>query len=189
MTGVKAFHRSGQTFLTWKEIEDIAEGNEDVSWGDMVKKVATCNPMVGIVPKWPKREIRYSIYRHSQPITPTNIGQAEFIHDAMQGSVYAEDRIARGRKGEHGPVYLKSGQVLRRVMLEKGKFLSPGTGYHWVTAPRSGKAYYAVLTSVNGVENTTQITAANAVGPLDEKVAQPTPMLVAEKITDLRRPK
>jgi len=100
--------------------------------------------------------------------------------------VYAEDRIAKGRKGEHGPVYLKAGQVLRRVMLEKGKFLPPGMGYHWVTVPKAGKAYYAVLTSVNGVENTTEIAEANTAGPLDEKVAQPVPMLAAEQVTKLR---
>ncbi len=188
VVGLRAFHRHGQTFLTWTEVEDLAEGKEDINWGEMVKKVGGCNPMVGIIPKWPKREVRYSVYRHHQPINAANIGQAEFVHDVMQGSVYAEDRIARGRKGEHGPVYLKSGQVLRRVMLAKGKFLPPGTGYHWVTVPKPGKAYYAVATSVSGVENTTQITPANMVGPIDEKPQRPVPMLVAEQISDLRRP-
>jgi len=184
---VKAFHHHGQTFVTWKEIEDIAEGNEDINWGEMVKKVADCNPMVGIVPKWPEREIRYSVYRHTEPITPGNIGEAEFVHDVMQGSVYEEDRIAKGRKGEHGPVYLKAGQVLRRVMLAKGEFLPPGTGYHWVNAPKAGKAYYAVLTSVNGVENTTDIGASNTAGPVEEKQAPPAPMLVAETAKKERR--
>ncbi|HET6429660.1 MAG TPA: hypothetical protein VFJ30_14680 [Phycisphaerae bacterium] len=188
VTGVKAFHRRGQTFLTWKEVEDLAEGNEDINWGEMAPKVAECNPMVGIIPKWPQREIRYSVYRHSEPITAANIGEAEFVHDVMQGSVYAEDSIARGRQGEHGPVYLKAGQVLRRVMLAKGEFLPPGTGYHWLTAPKAGKAYYAVVTSINGVENTTAITPANSVGPVEEETASPVPMLVAEEITDLRRP-
>jgi hypothetical protein len=55
-----------------------------------------------------------------------------------------------------------------------------------VTVPKAGTAYYAVVASVNGVENTTEITRANSAGPLDEKVAQPLPMLVAEKVTKLR---
>jgi len=189
VTGLKAFHWHGQTFLRWKEIEDLAEGNAEITWGEMAKKVRSANPMVGIIPKWPEREIRYSVYRYTRPITAANIGQAEFVHDVMQGSVYAEDSIAMGRRGEHGPVYLKAGQVLRRVMLEKGEFLPPGTGYHWVTVTEPGKAYYAVVTSVNGVENTTDISEANAVGPLDEKVAQPRPKLVAERVTELRAPK
>jgi len=186
ITGLKAFHRHGQTFLTWTEIEDIAEGKADITWGEMVKKVRACNPMVGIIPKWPDREIRYSVYRHTAPITAANIAQAEFIHDVAQGSVYTEDRIARGKKGEHGPTFLIAGQVLRRVMLEKNKFLPPGTGFHWTTAAKAGKAHYAVVTSVNGVENTADFSDANTAGPLDEKVAQPAPMLVAEKVSDLR---
>jgi hypothetical protein len=189
VTGLKGFHRSGQTFLTWKEIEDIAGGNAEIAWGEMVKKVRACNPMVGIVPKWPDREIRYSVYRHTQPVTAANIHKARFIHDAAQGSVYQEDSIARGRHGEHGPVYLKAGQVLRRVMLAKGEFLPPGMGYHWVNAPEAGKAWYAVVTSVNGVENTTDLGPANTFGPVEEKPAAPLPMLVAEQITDLRSPK
>ena len=186
VTGLKACHHHGQTFLTWTEIEDLAEGDAEITWGKMVKKVRACNPMVGITPKWPDREIRYSVYRHTEPITAKNIARAEFVHDAMQGAVYIEDRIARGKKGEHGPTFLIAGQVLRRVGLEKNKMLPPGTGFHWTTAAKAGKAYYAVVTSVNGVENTSQISQANAVGPVDEKVAQPVPMLVAEKVTDLR---
>ncbi len=197
VTELKPFHRDGQTFLTWKELEDLAEGKEDVTWGEMAEKVRAANPMVGIIPKWPQREIRYSVYRHDEPITPANIGQAEFIHDVMQGSVYAEDAIATGRQGEQGPVYLMSGQVLRRVMLEKDKFLPPGTAYHWVTARDAGKgiassaggqAYYAVLASINGVENTTDIGPPNAVGPVAEKVVPPRPLLVAETVTKLRSP-
>jgi len=186
VTGLNVFHRHGQTFLTWREIEDIAGGKEDVTWGEMVEKVRDCNPMVGIIPKWPKREIRYSVYRHDRPITAANLHEAQFIHDVAQGSVYAEDSIAKGRHGEHGPVYLKSGQVLRRVMLGKDEFLPPGTGYHWVQVPRSGKAYYAVVTSINGVENTADFSAANTAGPLDEKAGPPVPMLVAERITPVR---
>jgi len=187
VTEVKAFHHHGQTFLTWKEIEDIAEGNEDATWGEMVKKVAACNPMVGITPKWPRREIRYSVYRSSEPITAENVCEATFVHDVMQGSVYEEDSIARGRRGEHGPVYLKSGQVLRRVMLAKGEFLPPGTGYYWLNVPKAGKAYYAVLTSVNGVENTRDIGPSNTAGPVAEEVCPPVPMLVAETEKKERR--
>ena len=189
VTALRGFHRSGQTFLTWREIEDIADGNESVPWGEMVKSVRDCNPMVGIVPKWPEREIRYSVYRHTEPITAENIHEARFLHDVAQGSVYEEDCIAKGRHGEHGPVYLKAGQVLRRAMLAKGEFLPPGTAYHWVTVPDGGRHYYAVVSSVNGLENTADVGSGNTFGPVAEQVAPPTPMLVAEQVTDLRNPK
>jgi len=55
VTGLKAFHHHGQTFLSRREIEDIAAGNEEVTWGEMVEKVRDCNPMVGIIPKWRTR--------------------------------------------------------------------------------------------------------------------------------------
>ena len=44
--GAKGFRRSGRIFLTWREIEDIAAGKGDVTWGTMVEKVRDCNPMV-----------------------------------------------------------------------------------------------------------------------------------------------
>ncbi len=51
VTGIKAFHRHGQTFVTWK---DVAEGKEGTKY-------------------------RYSVYRSDAPITGANIGKAERV--------------------------------------------------------------------------------------------------------------
>ncbi|KKL50553.1 hypothetical protein LCGC14_2304340, partial [marine sediment metagenome] len=48
------------------------------------------------------------------------------------------------------------------------------------TLTRSGRAHYAVVTAMDGVENTRDVSSANAVGPVDGKVADPEPVLQAE---------
>jgi hypothetical protein len=49
VTGIKAFHRNGQTFVTWK---DVAEGAAGAKY-------------------------RYTVYRSDAPITRNNVGQAQ----------------------------------------------------------------------------------------------------------------
>jgi len=188
VTEVKVQYHPGQCLFTWKEIWDIADGKENITWGEMVKKIRTCTPL-GIVPKDEGREIRYRIYRHVKPITPKNIGQAEMIHEVMPGSVYIDERVARGKVGEQGPTFLKKDQGLVRVTLAPGKTLPPGTGFRAHTVTKSGKAWYAVVSAVNGVENTVDMSKANVVGPIQQTVTIPKPVLYAEKVSDVRRHK
>ena len=188
VTDLKIKYHPGQCLITWKEIWDIAGGKENIAWGEMVKKIRTCTPL-GIVPKDEGREIRYRIYRHSKPITAKNIGEAEMIHEVMPGSVYIDERVARGKVGEQGPTFLKKDQGLVRVTLAPGKTLPPGTGFRAHTVTRAGKAWYAVVTAINGVENTTDLTKANVVGPIEQTVTIPKPVLYAEKVSDVRRHK
>ncbi|KKK63075.1 hypothetical protein LCGC14_2997970, partial [marine sediment metagenome] len=147
---LKVLARAGQALLTWKEIWDIADGNAEIAWGEMVKKVTTCTPL-GLQPKDTDREIRYRIYVHDEPITAGNISRARFVHEVRSGSGYIEERIARGKVGEQGPTYLKAKQALRRVVLTPPTPLPPGYGFYPHTVDRAGKAYYAVVTAVNGV--------------------------------------
>jgi len=51
VTGIKAFYRDGQTFVTWK---DVAEGKEAAQY-------------------------RYSVYRSDDPITQSNVSKAERV--------------------------------------------------------------------------------------------------------------
>ncbi len=187
VTGLKAFFRNGQVFLTWKEIWDIAGGNPEIRWGEMVDKVADCTPL-GITPVEKDREIRYRVYRHTQPITARNIGEARLLYSVKPGSVYTEERVPWAIEGEHGPRYLKKGEILKRVTLEPGKPLPPGTGFHWYTVDKGGRGYYAVLTAVNGVENTADISSANSVGPIEQRVRTPMPILYRDVVTKLRQP-
>jgi hypothetical protein len=188
VSNVKAFYRSGQVFLTWKEIWDIAGGNPEVRWGEMVNKVKTCTPL-GITPVEKDREIRYHVYRHSEPITGRNIGRARFLYAVKPGSVYTDEAVPWAVEGEHGPVYLQKGNVQGRVTLDPDKPLPPGTGFHWHTAEKPGKGYYAVVTAVNGVENTLDLSGQNTAGPFEEKVETPEPILYRDVVKKVRGPK
>ena len=188
VTGLKIAYHPGQCLFNWKEIWDIADGNAAITWGEMVKKVRGCDPMVGITPKDDGREIRYRIYRHSAPITSATIAQAQMVQEVMPGSLYIDERIARGKHGEHGPTFLIKGKELGRVTLD-GKTLAPGTGFRAHTVTTRGKAWYAVVTAVNGVENTLDLSPANVVGPVDQAVATPMPVFCAVQTATDRRSK
>src|SRR5262245_13689341 len=59
VTAIRAVHRHGQTFVTWK---DVAEGEAG-------------------------SKFRYSLYRHDQPITADNLAQAELCsHGVLNNS-------------------------------------------------------------------------------------------------------
>jgi len=187
VTNLKATYRAGQVFLTWKEIWDIAGGKADIRWGEMVDKVKDCTPL-GMTPLEKDQEIRYHIYRHTEPINARNIGRATFLYAVKPGSCYTDEAVPWAIEGEHGPKYLQKGNVLKRAALELNKPLPPGTGFYWYTCQREEKGYYAVTTCLNGVEHTVDITAANTVGPVEEKVQPPEPILYREEITPLERP-
>jgi len=187
VTGLKAVYHHGQVFLTWKEIWDIAGGNPEVRWGEMVDKVHDCTPL-GIDPIEKDREIRYRVYTHTQPITSRNLGEARLLYSVKPGSVYIEERVPWAVEGEHGPTYLKKGEVLKRVSLEPDKPLPPGTGFHWHTVEHVGRAYYAVVTAIDGMENTADISDRNSIGPIDVRVETPQPMLYRDVVTELRQP-
>ena len=119
-----------------------------------------------------QREVRYRVYRHDQPITAANIGQARLVGEVAPGSAY------NARMAPAGDFIGRRGQaVAKRLAFDPGKPLEPGMGLFVYTVPKDAKGYYAVVTAVNGVENTSQIDAANVVGPIDEKVAPPEPVL------------
>ena len=39
VAGVSAFYRAGQVFLTWKEIEDVTEGQAQPHWAQLMPKI------------------------------------------------------------------------------------------------------------------------------------------------------
>jgi hypothetical protein len=69
VTGVKAFCRSGQAFITFQEIENYTSGKEEVTWGELGKRFSDIS-YEGPTPRDEPREIRYRVYAHDRPITP-----------------------------------------------------------------------------------------------------------------------
>ena len=76
VTHLAAEHRDGQTFLTWQEPFDLA-GNDAPTFEEFEK---------GVLEARAKRTLVYRIYRHTEPITTANLGQAALIREIPEGS-------------------------------------------------------------------------------------------------------
>lgn len=149
VTELKAWHRQGQTFLTWKEVAPPDLNDE-----------ATCKQLRNL--KRAMAKTQYFIYRSDKPITSleglTRVGQARQL-SGWNSEFY-------GRKSDKGKV--------RRWVVKDGEApVPPGTGIY-VHNPRHPpaqggepgsdlvnrnktrmKAYYAVTYSKDGKENKT----------------------------------
>jgi hypothetical protein len=200
VAGVRAFCRGGQVFITFKEAEPLDDGKEGTHWGDLVKKFK--GDYYGPLPGGQPDEVCYRVYSHDRPITAANVGQARLLGEALPGSAFntrfglktderrkTEDLVAieAGRSGEAlatGP----SVGVLR-VAVEPGTPVPAGTGVFVHTVSDKGERYYAVLTSINGVTNTRDISEANTAGPIHEQPGDPEPVLYKEVVTPVSKAK
>lgn len=171
VTGVKAFCRSGQVFVTFREIENYTSGKEEVTWGELGKRFADIS-YEGPIPRDQPHEIRYPVYAHDRPISPRTIGQAELLARVAPGSIY-NTRLVPG--GDF--ISKRPDAVALRLAIEPGQPLPPGSGLYVHTVHQGGKRYYAVVAAVDGVENTVQLSDANAVGPVDQSAGSPQPVL------------
>lgn len=191
-SGVQVFHRAGQTFITWREIDDPV-GSDQITWGSLKTILDDLDRI---------REVRYSVYRHHRPITSDSLHQAELIATVTPLSCWnvngrnvergidwhLQNRYALihghwnpfsqatldGDFGRDGPI--------DRLVIEDGKPpLSRGTGLYVHTATAAqAKTYYAVLTQVDGVQNTRDLTSASTAGPISEAPGPCLPVLQKE---------
>ncbi len=178
VSDVRAFCRAGQVFITFKEIEDLTEGQDRYPWGSLIKKTRGYTAD-GIVPRDERRELRYRVYRHDRPITPETIGAAELLAEVLPASGVNTRMVRRIWQGENVPSKLDDEFTAVRHAVEPLTPVGSGIGVYVHTVARAGKAYYAVVTAVNGVENTVDLTGASA-GPVAQKPAPPEPVLQAE---------
>jgi poly(3-hydroxybutyrate) depolymerase len=141
-----AVHRSGQTFVTWDERADLADES-------------------------------YRIYRHTAPITANTLAAATLLYQVWEGSAdFHANRYWDDNTGSMQARYLE-----RLVITNGGAQLPAGTGLLvWTLATNdfaggaTGAVYYAVTTvNSDGVENRTNFTSANVIGPVAEGVAEP----------------
>ncbi len=183
---VSVLHRAGQTFITWKEV-DPAIATPRTTWSELQRKLADPNAC------------RYRIYAHDKPIDASNIGEAEWL--AESGPLSAYNLPGCNIEGlpvqavlpldHEGPVpenyvYKWQEKVVRRAdypvarfsIDEKAGMLPPGTGLYVHQPAAAGKRYYAVVSCKAGIENTADITAANApAAPADETAGPGEPVL------------
>ncbi len=76
VSGLQAEHRSGQTFLAWKEPEDIA-GNDAPTWERFEKAVLDARA---------RREVTYRVYRSDRPITVENLAAAALVAEVLEAT-------------------------------------------------------------------------------------------------------
>ena len=148
-----------------------------------------------------KREIRYCIYRHKVPINRKNLHEAELIARVKPLSgwnlngrnidrpidefIAKRDYLPTGHwnpfrnakiDGEFGKDCL-----IDRLAVEEGKPLPRRRGLYVHTVQAPGISYYAVLTCINGVENTRDFSHENStLQPVVEKPAEPLPVFQKE---------
>jgi hypothetical protein len=191
-SGVQALHRAGQTFLTWREIDDPV-GRDEVTWGEM-------RPILRDLDRG--GEVRYAIYRSGRPISPETLHRAERIAviRPLSGWNLAGRNIGRPidryiataggldwhqwnpfRDATVDGDYGRDCPIDRFVVRDGRPPLARGIGLYVHTAADEARAWYAVVTTVDGVENTRDVRAGlNVAGPVEERVARPQPVLQRE---------
>ena len=156
-------HRYGQTFLTWKETEELT-ADEQIPH-EQYKQLTT---------EWSNRR-RYRIYRSSEPIRTvqglTPIGEAHVL------SCWNDCYPSRPRSSD--------GDLLGRFVIEAEKPpLAANRGLYVHQPQRRGAAYYAV-TVVNGRREESEITDSNSTSTaIVESPGEGEPVLQREEHLD-----
>ncbi len=192
VTGLRADHHHGQTFLTWKEHEDIMAHAEPVTIEKLEQKLL---PLRGT------SEVVYRVYAHDKPITIKTIAQAELVAEVpFVLSAYYLDIIRTiehpSRERGEGSTPFIGGARARRdplpryVVAEGAEPLPRGNGLYVRTITKPGKTYYAVIAAVNGREAVggKDLGEPNSLAePVDEKVAPPGPVLQSKQVQKPRQ--
>jgi len=182
-SGLAAFHRAGQTFLTWKDRED-AFGDRPVTWGEMRKYFQEADA---------QRQVRYRLYRHSRRIDAASVSGAELLAEVaplsgLNANSWSLERLVnqvvfgnadQGELGKYGPFsgWSRSSPeggrlIIPRLAIHDGRALPPGTALYVHSASAGGRAYYAVTLAANGVENLSAFSPANSLArPVAETAA------------------
>ncbi|MBM4035451.1 MAG: hypothetical protein FJ291_27230 [Planctomycetes bacterium] len=173
-TGLKAIYRAGQVFLTWTEANCPFAGKEVVLWKELKADLDRIRGGNGPV-------TTYRIYRHTKPITRQTIAQAELLDEVGQHSAFDEREIKTEWKGEQIKNVRVADAPVPRIAVEEKSELPIGTGVWATTCRKDGGFFYAVVATVDGVENTVALNEGNTAGPLREKVAPTEPVFFREQ--------
>lgn len=194
--GVKAFHRAGQTFITWQEIEKALDGGRP-TWREVKAALENLDDA---------RAVRYRVYRSEEPITPVNLHEAALLAEVrplsghningrsadqafhvMRKRMLVDMDYAKGVSKSHYaiPRSAHDDVVIDRFVIPaspagrpSGKGPIPnGTGLYVHHPAKAGRGYYAVTVVVNGRENTTKLATA---GPVGEKPGPGKPVFQRE---------
>ncbi|HUU22771.1 MAG TPA: sugar-binding protein [Phycisphaerae bacterium] len=187
---VQAFHRAGQTFITWKEIDDPV-GADQIKWGQFRSIVEAAK----------RSGLRYCVYRSHKPITAASLQEAQRIamvaplsgwnangrslDRAIDAALSSEETLFQGQWNPFVQASLdgKYGAdcVIERLAIQDGGPPLPrGTGLYVHSPGKAGKAFYAVLACRDGIENTAELSERNCSAAVEETAGIGEPVLQKE---------
>ena len=170
VTGLKALHQAGQTFLTFQEIEDPV-GKDAPSFEEFHKAVMAARG---------RRSVVYHVYRSDRPITVETLGQAERVAEVPEilscwnlKAVHNTEHPNQGTPTMKSPLRpgynnARNHVMTRYLIADPGKPLPRATGLAVTTVTTPGGRYYAVTAAVDGAE---AVRTLAGVGPVAEKVS------------------
>jgi hypothetical protein len=189
VAGVAVFHRGGQTFVTWREVRPLIT-DERATWGDIRRALAE-HPDAA----------RYVVYAHDRPIMAATLKDADRLAEVgplsawnpaarnmeyLIGRAMVEpDEMGELARDYNGYMYtwgmdsprMDRYPVPRFVIRPGDEPLPAGTGLFVHHPARPGTRYYAVVSFSDGVENTRDVSPANAPAePVEEAVAPGEPV-------------
>jgi len=157
VAGLRAGHKAGQTFLTWKEVDPpaIEEPIAEKDLRALKRKLSQA------------KATRYRIYRSGKPIA--SLEGLTPIGEALPLTCWNADYHG----GSDNPKHTAS-----RYIAEEGKDALPhGTGIYVHNPKEPGEAYYAVTVATDGKENTA-LSEGNALAKgVSETVGRGVPVL------------
>jgi hypothetical protein len=167
LTGVRAFHQNGNTFVTWKEIERLVRKDE-ITIGELaaIRKQLAENAK--------SRKVRYRVLRHTAPITARNADEATVLAEVEPLSCANLD----GGMGH----FSRKEEIQNRFVIDPPKGKLPwGTGlYVHTTKETQGTFHYAVVTVVNGRANLQDFSPGNAPAQPVREASSPYPAPVLQ---------
>ena len=175
VTDLKAIHQAGQTFLTWKEIEDPV-GADAPSFEQFHNAVMAARQ---------KRSIVYRVYRGDKAITAATLGEADLIAEVPEiitcWNLKAVNNTEHPNQGTPTmssslrPGYNNArNHVMTRYRTSDGaEPLGRATGLWVVTVNEPGKRHYAVTAAVDGAEAVRDLPAVSA-----EETTSPFPAMI-----------
>ena len=123
-------------------------------------------------------DVRYRIYRHTQPITAANLHQAELLGEARPLNAFDQKMAIIDFKGEYLDQREVPGSIIPTSCVADGQAVMAGEAIYVHTPAKPGSWHYAVTAMRDGTENASAIGPGNSLAePVAESPAPPRPVL------------
>ena len=184
VTNLRAEHRDGQTFLTWREPEDVV-GRDTPTFEAFEEAVLGARA---------RRRVAYRVYRCRKRITPETLGEAEIVREVPEAiscwNLLAIANTEHPQKGETKRSPLAQGNlrldhVMTRFRLrDDAEPLPRSTGLAVLTAAEPGAWHYAVTVALDGREAVDALAPGESLaGPVREEPAR-FPAIIYQRTRD-----